>query len=105
MFLCSVRRLLVAANDVPSLPILVTLMMEALCSYEMSVLTRAIRCNIPEVGILHSQRCENFESYIALTGWTLYWRRNVSPVKYEMGFIYQKTTFFIVTAVKTSNLT
>jgi hypothetical protein len=21
-----------------------------------------------------------------LTGWTLYWRRNVSPVKYELGF-------------------
>jgi hypothetical protein len=29
----------------------------------------------------------------------------VSPVKYELGFISQKTTFFIVTAVKTSNLT
>jgi hypothetical protein len=28
----------------------------------------------------------------------------VSPVKYELGFISQKTTFFIVTAVKTSNL-
>jgi hypothetical protein len=26
----------------------------------------------------------------------------VSPVKYELGFISQKTTFFIVTAVKTS---
>jgi hypothetical protein len=29
----------------------------------------------------------------------------VSPVKYELGFISQKMTFFIVTAVKTSNLT
>jgi hypothetical protein len=29
----------------------------------------------------------------------------VSPVKYEQGLISQKTTFFIVTAVKTSNLT
>jgi hypothetical protein len=29
----------------------------------------------------------------------------VSPVKYELGFISQKTPFFIVTAVKTSNLT
>jgi hypothetical protein len=29
----------------------------------------------------------------------------VSPVKYEMGFLSQKTAFFIVTAVKTSNLT
>jgi hypothetical protein len=29
----------------------------------------------------------------------------VSPVKYVLGFYIQKTTFFIVTAVKTSNLT
>jgi hypothetical protein len=29
----------------------------------------------------------------------------VSPVKYELGFISQKTAFFIVTAVNTSNLT
>jgi hypothetical protein len=29
----------------------------------------------------------------------------VSPVKYELCFISQKTEFFIVTAVKTSNVT
>jgi hypothetical protein len=29
----------------------------------------------------------------------------MSPVRYELGFISQRTTFFIVTAVKTSNLT
>jgi hypothetical protein len=29
----------------------------------------------------------------------------VSAVKYELGFVSKKTTFFIVTAVKTSNLT
>jgi hypothetical protein len=29
----------------------------------------------------------------------------VSPVKYELDFISQKTAFFIVTAVKTINLT
>jgi hypothetical protein len=29
----------------------------------------------------------------------------VSPVRYELGFIYHKMAFFIVTAVKTSNLT
>jgi hypothetical protein len=28
----------------------------------------------------------------------------VSPVKYELGFMSQKTTFFIVTAVKALNL-
>jgi hypothetical protein len=61
-------------------------MMEALSSSEMSVLTRATRRNIPEDGILHSHRRQNLKSYIALTDWTLYQRRNVSPVKYELGF-------------------
>jgi hypothetical protein len=42
--------------------------------------------NIPEDNILHSHRRENLKSYIALTGWILYWRRNVSPVKFKLGF-------------------
>jgi hypothetical protein len=58
-----VRRLLVKANVVPSSPILLTLMMEALSSSEMSVLTRTIWCKS------------------------------------------QKTAFFILTAVETSNPT
>jgi hypothetical protein len=61
-------------------------MMEALSSSETSVLTRATWRNISEDAILHSQRSENLKSYIALTGWSLQQRGNVSPVKYELGF-------------------
>jgi hypothetical protein len=61
-------------------------MIEVLCSSETLVLTRAIWRNIPENTILHSHSHDKLKSYIALTGWVLKWRSDVSPVRYELGF-------------------
>jgi hypothetical protein len=52
----------------------------------MSLVRYELGFYITEDGILHSQPRENLKSYIALTGWALLRRRNVSPVKYELRF-------------------
>jgi hypothetical protein len=59
---CSVLRLAVTANFVPSSPILVTVMMEAIRSSETSLLTRTTQRNIPEDGILHSNCYDSLKS-------------------------------------------
>jgi hypothetical protein len=52
MWLRSILRLPVTVN-IPSLPILDTLMMEVICSSKMLILTRATWCNIPADSILY----------------------------------------------------
>jgi hypothetical protein len=63
--------LLITDNVVPSSPIIVTMIMEALSSSETPFLTSGTRRNIPEDSILHSHRRENLNYYTALTGWAL----------------------------------
>jgi hypothetical protein len=98
-----VLRLLVTDNVALSSPIFVTLTMEAIRSSESSVLTRATWRHIPEDGLLLSHRCEYLKSYIALTGWALYRRRNMFPLGMICVVIFQKTAILIVTVVIASH--
>jgi hypothetical protein len=63
VFLRSVRQLLLTADVVPSSPILVTLMIEALSSSETSVRTRATWRNIPEAALFVVTAGKNLKSY------------------------------------------
>jgi hypothetical protein len=101
----TVLQLLLTAKVIRSSLIHSTLMMEPIRSSEPSVLTGTTQRDIPEDGLLHSHHRENLNSYVALTGWALYRRRNMFPLRYELVFLTQKTAFFIVIAVKASNLT
>jgi hypothetical protein len=64
VFVRSVLQLLVTSNVVPSSLIPCALMMEAIRSSDMSVLTRDTQRNIPEGDIHHSHRRENIRSSI-----------------------------------------
>jgi hypothetical protein len=70
VFLSRMLRLKIIAK-VPSSKILLPRIMDVIRFSETSVLTIVTGRDIPEGGILHSLRLENFKSYIALTGWTL----------------------------------
>jgi hypothetical protein len=76
VFLPRLHQLIVTANVVPSWKTPVTLMIEALLSSKMALLTKVARRHIPEDGILHSHVLSsvktNLQLNIRFTIWE-YW--------------------------------
>jgi hypothetical protein len=83
-----------AAAVVPSSLSLSTFKMEVTRSSEASVRTKLKWCRIPDVSILHTHCQNNLISYIALTSWALQRRRNVSPMRYELGCYIPEDSIF-----------
>jgi hypothetical protein len=81
--IASIIRVPLVTANVPSWPILVSKMMEAIRSSETSILTRSTRRDIPEDGIVYSNSRESLKSHITFTGWALR-RCNVFPGRYEL---------------------
>jgi hypothetical protein len=82
IFLRSVR-LLVRASVVPSSPILVALMKEALSSSRTSVLTRATWRNTPEDTILHLIKHQLFRNFNICSG-IFHMKSNLRNIYYHL---------------------
>jgi hypothetical protein len=80
------------AKVAPSSPILVTLLVEAICSSETSVLTRATWHHIPEDDILHGHGHENFKSYRGLSSFSS--NSNHSPFNLNNHLILHNIRYF-----------